>query len=631
LRRVSDGIERLPRVREAESLTNVIAFWWDPEQEWAEVPPFIQGIPSSAEELETLRGRAMRDPVYRKALISDTGLTAAINVSFQPMSDDEFIELKLDERILAILEAERGTGIDFFVTGRPHIRAQGHHLMVGDLVLLIPIAVGVAAILLTIMTGSIRATLIPLTAEVTAMIWSFSAMAIVGKEMNLITIVLGPMLICVASVYGIHILGRYDLIAHGARPSTAVFETLRYARTPVLIAGATTMIGFGALLLADVRATNELGAFAVFGIGAITLLSLTGVPAALALLPLERHEVETTEDGEPLFDFLSFFLPSSRVRTDFGEVNRRLTGSVPVYVSFFSAEEGTFRTPEKLVELERVQEEIQALPGVNEVLAATDLVRIAHRALSGKSDGEPTELPGNRPATAEAVFTVPKAKMRRFHTSNHSSANLLVRTDRLGSREVRGLEREIEGTLRGLRRLPTEEVAVTGNAVLINRSADGIAGNQVSQVGFATAAILLLMWLVFRSSRIAFLSIAPNIVPVLLFFGLLGTGLARLSLATGLIGCVALGIAVDDTVHFLVSYQHARQGGTTPRETDYVIRTVGRPIVLTSIMLMVGFLVMLASNFPTLREFGYLTAATMGICPFNDLLLLPSLLVRLRA
>ncbi len=119
--------------------------------------------------------------------------------------------------------------------------------------------------------------------------------------------------------------------------------------------------------------------------------------------------------------------------------------------------------------------------------------------------------------------------------------------------------------------------------------------------------------------------------PVLLFFGLLGLGVAPLSLPTSLIGAVALGIAIDDTVHFLVRYRRERNGGATPEEASR--RTgfsVGRPIAITSGMLAAGFGVIALSSFATLQEFGLLFATTIGLCLVADLLLLPALLVRLR-
>jgi len=112
----------------------------------------------------------------------------------------------------------------------------------------------------------------------------------------------------------------------------------------------------------------------------------------------------------------------------------------------------------------------------------------------------------------------------------------------------------------------------------------------------------------------------------------LGVGLAPLSLPVSLIGCMALGIAIDDSVHFLVRYRRERERGSTPEDAVLLCnRHVGRPIAITSAMLCLGFLVVTGSRFATLQEFGFLSALTMGVCLATDLILLPAVLIRLRA
>ena len=446
------------------------------------------------------------------------------------------------------------------------------------------------------------------------------------------------------------------------------------------MAGVTTCVGFGALLMANVRATNQLGGYCLFGIAAITMLSLTAVPAVLALLPLERttdnrpqweqrtrlsawvgHRIEdwlglvarlnvryagrilaiwvvVTAAGVALIpsividtDFLTVFDPNHRVRTDFANVNRVLAGSVPLYVVFNGSEEGTFREPENLRAIESVQRRLEGVEGVSHAISAVDLVRLANQVLEEGAPGA-DRIPDTRAGLAEAVFTVPKAQLRRLANSNHSKANIVVRTAALGSSAMRALERRIRDVI-AESELPAGVVPdVTGNAILINRSADGISGNQITQVGCAALTILLLVAVAFRSLRIAALSMIPNIFPVLLFFGALGLGAATLNIATALIGSIALGIAIDDTIHYLVAYHRERQSGRSPEDAAaYCIEQIGRPITVTSVMIFVGFMSLLISNFVTLREFGYLTGMTMAICLVTDLLLLPALLVRLRA
>ena len=126
---------------------------------------------------------------------------------------------------------------------------------------------------------------------------------------------------------------------------------------------------------------------------------------------------------------------------------------------------------------------------------------------------------------------------------------------------------------------------LTGNTLLLSRSADGIARGQPKTVGLAAAAILILVAFGLRSLKTGLVAMVPNVVPVLVFFGVLGLGVAPLSLPTSLIGSVALGIAVDDTVHFLVRYRTERAAGASPEEASVrATQRVGRPIVITSVM-----------------------------------------------
>jgi predicted RND superfamily exporter protein len=681
LKRLTNRLRGLPGIAGVESLTRALSVRYDPATEQIEVTRLIEEIPDDARALEGLRERALGDPVYRKTLVSGDSRATAINITFQPMTDADFVARNLDGRIEALLAEEKGPGQRFFIAGRPHVRAQAYHLMISDIATLVPIAVAIAAMVLWLMGGSVAGVLLPLVSCSTATLWVFGAMATVGIDINLITLVLGSMMICIGSVYGVHVYARYEVIAAGvADRRSAALASLCYARVPVVMAGVTTCIGFGALLLTDIPATNELGAFSILGVASVTLISLTGVPAALARLPaagplrgaspgapgswasrgfgaLLDHtlgviaRVAVGRPGAVLVvwsvflviagfaipriaidtDVITFFLKDSRVRTDFAAVNELLTGAVPIYVLVHGEEEGAFRDPPTLRAVERLQARLEGLEGVGQVLSSVDLIRLANEAMH-QGDTAEARIPDTRTGLAEATFLLPKAKLRRFSTSNHSRGNLVVRTGQSGSAAVRALEDRIRGVLETADLPPGFSTGVTGNAVLLNRSADGIAGNQATQVGFAAVTIFLLICAVFRSFRVGLISMVPNVIPVVIFFGVLGAGAAALSLPTSLIGSIALGIAIDDTMHFLVAYQKRRGEGLSPDEAaDQCIRQVGRPIVMTSIMLVVGFLVILASGFATLREFGALTALTMGICLTTDLLLLPALLVRLRA
>jgi hypothetical protein len=675
LRRVTDAIARLPGVRGVQSLTDVLSFRWDAANAWIEVRPFLEEIPGDAGTLAELRHRALGDPLYRRNLVSEDARAAAINVSFREMTDREFIASGLDRRIRAILDAETGPDVRFHVAGRPHVKVAVYERMLRDLRVLVPLAIVAMAVVLAAIFGSRRGVAIPLVTVLLATLWTFAAMVLVGRPLNVITSLLAPTLISVGSVYGVHLMARFEEEAPLApSPREAAFRALTGERAPLVIAGTTTVIGFAALLPSGVPAVFELGAFSVLGMSVVTLLSLCAVPAALALLPpagagreglrraserlgvaLDRAlsaiaRFAIRRNGAILAawsalalgaalviprividtDYLSFFDDDAPVRREFEAVNRLLAGAVPIYVPLRSDAEGRFRDPELLRALETLEDRAGAIPGVSRVESVVDTLRVLNRALAG-DDPREERIPESRSAVTELLFLAPKGHLARLTNANHSRANLLVRTGAVGTAAVNALAARLTELCRdGV--LPADVAAgVTGNAILLARSADALARSQPASVGLAAGAIFVLVTLGLRSLRLGVVAMVPNLVPVLCFFGLLGLGVAPLSLPTSLIGSVALGITIDDTVHTLVRYRSERRGGLAPDAAILLTtRRVGRPIATTSLVLITGFLVISLSGFATLREFGALSALTMAVCVACDLTLLPALLARAR-
>jgi predicted RND superfamily exporter protein len=677
LRQLHDEIARLPGVRRIQSLADVVTFRYDAAEDWIDVGALFDAVPATDEGLATLRERALGDPLLRRNVVSEDGRTAGITIRFAEMTDAEFIASGLDERIQALLAAAERPGITFHVSGRPHLKASVYRGMVRDLALLIPLALAVLAVVLAVAIGSRRGVALPLASVGIAVLWTHGAMAALGVPITILSSMLGPQLLAIGSVYGVHLLAHYDEERGHGDAREVTLRTLRAMRLPVAISGLTTWIGFAALCLTDVPAVRDMGAFSALGTGCITLLTLTGLPAALALLPPRRelsalparlaqaseqlgpaierglaalHGVATRHADAVIVlslvavgisawaiprtvvdtDYVSFFDEDAPVRRDFDAVNRLLAGAIPLYVVLEGDGPGAFREPAALQGLEALQDRVDRLDGVSRTSSLADLLRSMNRAVEA-DDPAAERIPDERPAVTELLQLAPKDEIGRYVNGNQSRANLVVRTGEVGSAAIRRLDAGLRTAIRT--DLPDGLVAApTGNAILLARSADGIAGNQGRTVGFATLAIFVLVSAALRSWKLGFIVLLPNLFPVLVFFGLLGLGLAPLSLPTSLIGAVALGIAIDDTVHILVSYRRERRRGLAPVEASR--RTglaVGRAIVITETMLAAGFGVMALSSFATLREFGLLFAITVGLCLVADLLLLPALLVRLRA
>jgi predicted RND superfamily exporter protein len=678
LESLHDAIARLPGVQRVQSLADVTTFRWVPEEEWIDVGRLFDEVPETAEEIAALRERALGDPLLRRSVISEDGRTAGLSVRFAEMTDAQFLSSRLDERIGELLAAATEPGVRFHRAGRPHAKAAVYHGMVRDLTVLIPVAVAALATVLALATGSRRGVVLPLANVLVGTSWTFAAMALLERPLTILSVMLGPELIAIGSVFGVHVLAGYDeeRSAPGDGPEIAA-RTLEHERVPIAISAATTQIGFGALCLSNVPAVIEFGAFAVLGVGCVSFLAMTALPATLALLPPRRehsalpaalaraserfvlelgralaviHRASARHSGTCIMagflaaavslyaiprividtDYLSFFPEDSPVRRDFEAVNRLLSGAIPIYVVLDGGAPGAFREPDNLRALEGLGERVAGLDGVSRAVSMVDTLRVINRAFEA-DDPAAERIPETRAEVSELLQLAPKDEMARFVNVNHSHANLVVRTGEVGSAAVRDLTTRLRNASRGA--LPDGIAAEpVGNAILLARSADGIAGSQLQSVGSAAATIFVLVSLALRSLRLGTIAMIPNLLPVAMYFGLLGLGAAPLSLPTSLIGSVALGIAIDDTVHFLVRYRRERRTGLSPAEAARVTGLrVGTPIATTALMLSVGFAVIALSRFATLREFGVLFAVTVGFCLAAELLLMPALLVRLRA
>ncbi len=668
---LSTKIVQMKEVRSISSLMDVTSFRYVQEEDWVEVRPFIEEVPTDTAELASLRERALHDPVYLRSIVSPDARTAAININFRRMTDAELIEGRLDDRIIEILESEPALdGRPFYVSGRPHFKTHVYDGMVRDLRLLLPLATAVIAAVLWVFTGSLRGVFVPLGVALSSVLWTFAAISFLGRELTILTGLVGPMLLAVGSIYGVHVLSRYQEEAERASSAReASLACLRHMLVPVTIAGLTTILGFGALLITDVPAVYELGAFSMLGIAGITLSALTGAPAVLALLPLRDEPragfsarlgvwldgrleglatrvagsagaIVGVSAGVVLLsllllprividtDYLSNFDETAPLRVDFEAINDLLAGAVPLYVVLEGTGAGSFREPGVVRAIEEIQRRLDGLDGVGRTLSFVDSMRMLNRAFH-QDDPAYERVPETRPGVTELLFMIPKNELQRFTTVNHGRANVVVRTGEIGSQHVLRLVDEIEAQLAAVELPEGVRAHVTGNAILLAHSADGIATGQPISVAIAALSIFVLISVGLRSLGIGVVAMVPNLVPVIVYFGVLGLGAAPLSLPTSLIGCMALGIAIDDTVHYVVRYRAERRRGREPAEAARLAtRFVGRPIAITSAMLSLGFLVITVSRFATLTEFGLLSALTMAICLVTDLVLLPAILVR---
>jgi predicted RND superfamily exporter protein len=634
-------------------------------------PLLIDSIPRTPEAMAELRQRVVANPIYDKHLVSSDGKTTAVNVFLEVRPDDRSYRARIVGEVEALVEKERNT-LDLYVVGIPKTKVAMTGMMARDLLRLTPITVIVLSAMLYLCFGTLRGVLLPLCTVGMGLVWTFGLMARSGTSVSIVTTFLPSLVMMVGTSYVMYIVSRYyENVERKEDARGATFDTLRDIGGAVTISGITTTCGIAALSINDVITVKDLGAYGAFGVLATLLISLTFVPACLTLLKPRRMtpplaalvarrrpttllralgDFNLRNPGAILIsgslvlllvavgatrvrvetDYVAYFPPGSEIPVLDARIHRELSGHVPVYAVVEADEPGAIIEPAVLSRMADLQRFAEGIDRVDASLSLADYVRKMHEELyAGRPE---SEWPGSRRAVAQYLFlyglSSPTTELWHYVSEDRRQANVLIRTDLVNSAELGDAIRRIEERASQLFAGSDYRTSVTGTMVLLNKTGDVVARGQVLSLAIAFAAVSIVLLIVLRSASIVALSLVPNMLPVAVVFGAMGFSGVHLTTGTSIIASLVFGIAVDDTVHYLMRYYHERAAGHDLRSaTRIAISGVGRPMIFTSLALCGGFLVFLNSEFSPLVSLGGLAAVTMIGALVADLLLLPALLI----
>src|SRR5881296_1184675 len=676
--RVTDALAKVPGVESVVSITNVV----DPTAYFASAARLLPRIPPTPDEVEALKRKLAATPLVGKNLIADDFRGAAIVVFFENLTDAQYLDLGVDRRIMDLLAAENGPEALFY-TGAAHVKQAAVELMRRDIARFTPIALVLMLLVLWLSFRTVRGISLPILAVAMALVWTLGVIVLAGKALTFGTSVLPPLLLVVGSSYAIHVMARYyEQVGARAPPDELVVRAFARVWLPLVISALTTIIGFGSLMVNRITAIWDLGLFAVVGVVCLTVTCLTYLPASLQLMPARLRSARSGKISPVLSenlrrlaerafakrreilwgaaslalvalagawrirvdsDFLYYFEPRSEVRRANEAINQKIVGSNPFYIVIDGGAPGALRRWEVLKLIKDLQGFLAGQAGITSSISVVDYLEELEAGFNKQAEGGDLVIDeqGNLvPAAAPKPFwqdpkslgplldTMMKSPetFKSVVTKDFSRASILVRTNLSGSRRI-------EDTLDAIRqyvaaRFPAQiPVTLTGTLVLLTGTTSDIVAGQIKSLTLALGIIFLVMTAMFLSAKIGFFAILPNVVPIVIFFGVMGWLGIYLNLGTSLIAAIALGIAVDSTIHYMARLNLELRGETDQAAAIVrTLRTVGVPIVYTTIALFFGFLTFALSNFIPIRNFGVLAGVTMATALGTNLVLLPALL-----
>jgi hypothetical protein len=648
---LTQALAELPGVRRVDSLRTVPIVTAAPDGSLDLAPGLAAGPPQAPGEVEGLAARVRADRIAPRSLVSTDERVFAINV---------FLDGDVDgERDLAVVRVDRLlAGRDAWVSGVPVFRTEVNTRTGAELAAFLPLTLALVGLALRAAYGSLRAAGVGLVAAGAGTWVALGAMGATRRPLSLSTVVLPSILLAVGCAYVIHLLA----VSRGVADPAALEDALARVAWPIALSGLTTVMGFLAMATVRVDAIRALATFGALGVFCVLAASLTLAPACLRLRPLGAGRVrleawlrgELRERllrlvlGRPRAvllawtaavallgaglarldvetDIILWFPRGSDVREAYEAIRERLSGITPMNVLVESRDGTPVSDPRALAAIDALASYLEGRPEIGRALSVADPLRQLHAGFTGRPDAG---LPGSRELVEQYLLLLSSVdRLADVIHPDRASANVLLRVDVNGSRHLLALARDVE-------RWWAEHGAegftarTTGIMYEFARAEEEIAWGQLRGLWLAFLAVGAVILAVFRSPWPVFAALLPNLVPLVVAYGAMGFLRIPLDAATVCVGSVALGIAVDDTIHVATGYRDERALGLGPREAlDATFARVLPPVVLTTVAITLGFAVLGASEFTLIRHFGLVTAGLMVLCLLADLLLLPVLLL----
>ncbi len=670
IQRISDALERVDGVSRVDSLATVHNI--SGTDDGVEIAPLVQrGIPTDPAALAAIRTKALRNPVFAGNLVAENGRAAGIFVYTEAADGDRQFNQRFSSAVEELLDRNATPGLTLEQIGGPIIKATIGDFVRRDQMTLIPFSVITLFIVLMIGFRTPQGVVAPLLTGLASAIWGVGLMAFFHIPLNVVTVAVPSLVLVVGFAEAVHIISAYHARLRAGRDKMqALSDAVEEAGLPVLVTTATTILGFATLIFSDIIILIQFGYAATLALTANFLSTLIGIPLLLRVWPtpnrIRATAVDESDDVHidpriasacrfvlehrvPITlafgimaiasiygwytlkvdtDFVSYFPDSSIIRQRVRDVDRSLNGASAFFVVVETGRDNGVADPQVLEQIAGVQQFLESIPGVGTTTSIVDYVSQLNASLSGVS-GSRRAIPASADVVSQDLLLMDPAQVSRFVDLPASTANIIVRHSLTGSwalsQVLRQLQTYVEQRVRGI------SVHAAGQSVLTNRAADYMAVNEVTSFAYTLAIIGLIHSALFMSVKAGLLSLVPNVIPVIYSFGLMGLLDIPLSTGTAMVATIAIGIAVDDTVHNMVTY--SRQLKEHADERTAVIRTMAiqfRPIVFVSMALASGFVVLAFSRFVPTVHLGLLSAFVMIAAMISELVLSPILMASTR-
>ena len=591
----------------------------------------------------------------------------------EPAESRKFLTDGENAELLAVLrgiiEMYREKGLEIYLSGSPSVNNALKAQMKADMQMFTKVTFIIIIIFLFLMFRRVSAVLYPILVIALSLLTTIGSMAWAGVAFKLPTQIVPSLLLAVSVGATVHILSifftKFNKIGEKRE---ALIYTLRHSGLAIGMTSVTTAIGVGSFAGSEMAPQADMGVFASLGVMISLLLTLTLLPALLSITKYKQKEQDraSTLDhimlslavfpvkyykgiiatsfvlvGLALFastklelshNPLTWFQEDNPNRIATNVMDKHMNGTITIEAVIDTGEENGWSDPLRLAKLNKLSAELETYVDehthIGKVVSIATIVKETNRALHSNDEKFYT-IPTDKKLVAQELLLFENSgsdDLEDVVDSQFSKARVTLKLPWTGAVKARTVLEHVRSTV--AETFPEDDVVISGMIPLLINTFSNVVISSVKSYIIALILISFMMMFILGSIRIGLLSMIPNLTPIILGLLIMYMLDIPVDAFTLLIGSIAIGIVVDDTIHFMHNFRrYYLESGDTTKSIQMTFFTTGKAMFITTIVLSLGFYSYLFGEMVAVQNFGLLTGTVIVLALLSDLLLAPSLMI----
>ncbi len=630
--------------------------------------------PVTQKEVDSIKNVLYNLPLYDGRLFNKKTNVNLMMITLDKNVINSKARIPLIEKVKSTVDAYgKKYNIDIKYSGLPYIRTVTSKLIQHELLLFVFLSLIIASILLFVLFRSFRAVFFAMIVVVIAVIWALGIIVLLGYKITILTGILPPLVIVIGVENSIFLLNKYlnEIRIHGNKVK-ALSRMISRIGNANLLTNATTAAGFAAFIITSNSLLVEFGIVASINILFIYLLSLFILPILFSFFPVPKPKhFKHLEKGSitKIIEKVSYIVlnhrtvvyiitaiffiggiygitklkttgnivddisKKSKLYTDLIFLEKNFNGVMPLEITVDTKKKKGILRLSTLRKIDKLQDTLALYPEFSKPLSVVEVVKAAKQAFY-RGNPKMYSLPNSQEKNfilsyIPSMHSNKKTILNSFVDSSLQITRISVQMANIGTNDINRIIKDLRPKINKIFPPEKYDVHLTGTSVVFLKGTNYLVKNLFQSLALAIVVITILMSLIFSSVRMILISLIPNIIPQILTAGMMGYFGIPIKPSTILIFSIALGISVDNTIHFLSRYRlQLKINNWKIRESVLAaLMETGYSMVYSATVLFFGFAIFTLSKFGGTEALGYLVSFTLIIALFANLFILPSLLL----